>query len=291
MWFIGVDGGGSKCRALISDEKGRTLGVGLGGPANPLHGYEQAVASVMSAIRDALHDAGLERRALTESIACLGLAGVNLPSLRQRMLAWQHPFAGLHLVTDLHIACRAAHDGGDGAVIISGTGSCGVAVVGDTETIFGAHGFPMGDKGSGAWLGLEALRYYLLADDGFVERGALYQAFQQHFQTDDALAIIEVMAGKGSSAYAALAKLVFNSAEQHDAHAIAMLKDGANYLDQLADKLLRCAPPRLTMVGGLTECWQPWLRADIAAKLQPALIVPEAAAAKLAHAQAHKLSA
>ena len=32
--FLGIDGGGTKTRAIILDETGRLLGAGLGGPSN-----------------------------------------------------------------------------------------------------------------------------------------------------------------------------------------------------------------------------------------------------------------
>ena len=33
---VGVDGGGSKTRAVVADGAGEVLGVGLAGPSNPL---------------------------------------------------------------------------------------------------------------------------------------------------------------------------------------------------------------------------------------------------------------
>ena len=61
---------------------------------------------------------------LKQVVAGLGLAGVNLPGLYQKINEWHHPFKEMFLTTDLHTACIGAHKGADGAVIITGTGSC-----------------------------------------------------------------------------------------------------------------------------------------------------------------------
>ena len=57
--FIGIDGGGTKCRATIYSVKQGVLGTGLGGPANPLHGLERTLESIMVSTQLALRDAGL----------------------------------------------------------------------------------------------------------------------------------------------------------------------------------------------------------------------------------------
>src|SRR5690606_13168083 len=163
--LLGIDGGGSKCRARLISATDQLMGAGVGGPANPLHGVQQTIDSITTATELALQVAGLPHSAMNQLIAGIGLAGVNLPSLFQIMSNWQHPFKQMFLTTDLHIACLGAHNSDEGAVIVAGTGSCGYSYVSGVAKIFGAHGFPFGDKGSGAWMGLEAVKAVLLASD------------------------------------------------------------------------------------------------------------------------------
>ena len=54
----------------------------------------------------------------------------------------------------------------DGGIVIVGTGSVGFAVVGGREIRVGGYGFPISDEGSGADLGLHAIRLALRAHDG-----------------------------------------------------------------------------------------------------------------------------
>lgn len=285
MWFVGVDGGGSKCRALIMHESGRIAGEGVGGPANPLHGFERAIESIRTAVDEAAQEAGLTPAELKQSVACLGLAGVNLPSLRRQMLDWAHPFASLRLETDLHVACKAAHGGADGAVIITGTGSCGLALVRGVERQYGGYGFPVGDQASGAWLGLEALRRALLAEDGYRAPTLLQQALAAQSSAGTLHGLLDDLAGQGSAGYAKLARLVFDCANEGDATAQALLRKGAHYLEWLIGRLETHHPARISMLGGLAPLWRPWLSETCGRKLSPPLEAPQLAAAKLARAQ------
>ena len=63
------------------------------------------------------------------------------------------------------IACLGAHGGRDGGIVIAGTGSVGLAMVNGREFRIGGYGFPISDEGSGAEIGLHAIRLALRAHD------------------------------------------------------------------------------------------------------------------------------
>lgn len=275
--FIGVDGGGSKCRATIYCADGTVLGTGVAGRANPLHGLTQTFESVEASTRLALLDAGMNESDSYLLVAGLGLAGVNVPRLYRDVTNWQHPFAAMYVTTDLHTACIGAHGGADGAVIITGTGSCGYAHVGDTSLSIGGYGFALGDKGSGAWLGLKAAEHVLLALDGFAVPTRLTDMLLNEFGVTDALGIVENLAGKSSSCYAALARSVLDCANEGDAVATAIVQEGADYISDMARKLFSLNPVRFSMIGGLAEPLQAWLGADVVAKISETLAPPNSA--------------
>ncbi len=83
---IGVDGGGSRCAAVLARPvPGGTgidvIGRGRGGPANPrVAGHDTARASITAAIAAAFDDAGVAPA--TVDAACFGLAGVGLAADR-----------------------------------------------------------------------------------------------------------------------------------------------------------------------------------------------------------------
>ncbi|WP_440874464.1 N-acetylglucosamine kinase [Thalassotalea sp. PLHSN55] len=283
--FLGIDGGGTKCKAIVVSADDQILGTGISGPGNPLHGFEQATNSIVESAQFALKDAGLANTPLSEVVVGIGLAGVNLPVLFEQMSAWQHPFKEMYLATDLLIACLGAHQGKEGAVMITGTGSCGFSYVDAKSTIVGAHGFPHGDKGSGAWFGLQAAKQVLLALDGLIEETAMSKQLLKLLAVDNDVALVEAIAGKPATYYAKLANLVFDAAENGDVIARDIVNEGSEYINSVARKLSHQKPPRMSMIGGLSPRIQPWLASDVQAMLSPPLSTPEMGAVLFAKQQ------
>ena len=56
--YLGIDGGGSKCRASLYSADSRLMGTGVAGAANPFQKMEQAQESILCSARLALNDAG-----------------------------------------------------------------------------------------------------------------------------------------------------------------------------------------------------------------------------------------
>jgi len=272
--YLGIDGGGSKCRAVITSEDGRVLGEGLSGPANPCFGVERTITSILDATEQALAGAGLTPEDKGRLIAGVGLAGVNLPHLFTAVNEWRHPFLRMYLTTDLHTACLGAHEGKEGAVIIVGTGSCGFSSVNGKTLNLGGHGFLMGDQGSGGWIGLQAIRAVLLAADGLGPQTVLSGLIEELLGCKG-LSMIEKMVDAPSRSYAKIAPLVFAAAEQEDSAAIEILKTAALYISALAQKLLKTKPQRLSMIGGVSMRLLPWLDATVAEQVRDPLEQPE----------------
>jgi len=283
--FIGIDGGGSKCKATIVDADNNILGSGVAGPANPFHGFEQATDSIVASARLALSDAGLSLSEMPRLIAGIGLAGVNLPSLMSKMKQWQHPFKQLFLTTDLNIACLGAHNGEDGAILITGTGSCGYSNIDGDEFFIGGHGFPHGDKGSGAWTGLEAVSYVLRSLDGLEVDSLMNQQMLDKLQCSNFLELIEVVAKKPANFYASLAYIAFDAAKKNDPLALSIVQDGADYMSAVANKLWANNPQRMSLIGGLTPVIMPYLEPTIAARLSQLKSPPEIGAVIFAKQQ------
>lgn len=274
-YFLGIDGGGTKCKAIIVNSDNEILGTGISGPGNPLHGFSQATHSIQMSAELAIKDAKLNDVVISDLIAGVGLAGVNLPVLYKQMNEWQHPFKQMHLATDLLIACLGAHEGKDGAVMIAGTGSCGFSHVDSDVFMIGGHGFPHGDKGSGAWTGFQATKQVLLSLDGLIQPTALSKALLSHWQVNDAVEMVEVVAGKPAAFFGELARAVYQAANNGDDIARAIVLEGAGYISNVARKLLTKKPPRISLIGGLSPVITPWLDADIQGKLSAPLSPPE----------------
>jgi len=273
--FLGIDGGGSKCRVVLLDANEQILGEGLGGPANPLRGMKVATDSILNATQQALAVAGLGINDMARLVAGAGLAGVNMPQYHQLFSEWQHPFAEFHLTSDLHTACIGAHRGEDGAVIIIGTGSCGLADVRGQVLDVGGHGFPYGDSGSGAWFGNQLVHHVLLDKDQIGEKTLMTTLLQQELGLSATLDIVSHFMHASPTVYARYAPLVFAAAEQGDALAQTVVEQGARHIDNIAKRLFSLNPARLSLIGGLAYKVQPYLSAAVQARITAAEASPE----------------
>ncbi|WP_323033866.1 BadF/BadG/BcrA/BcrD ATPase family protein [Paracoccus sp. (in: a-proteobacteria)] len=172
-YFLGIDGGGTGCRAAIADAQGRVIGQGAAGPANISVETEGACANILAAARAALDEAG--RGHLDELTAVLGLAGANVTAAARSLQAML-PFRKAHIVTDAVTAATGALGGEDGIVAAMGTGSVLAVRLGGEMRQYGGRGFVLGDEGSGAVLGRALLAEALRAEDGFTPMSPLLQA-------------------------------------------------------------------------------------------------------------------
>lgn len=260
--FIGVDGGGTGCRARIADARGRVLGAGRSAPAAVRLGLERALAAVLAAARAAATNAGLPADALPRMHAVVGLAGIGRKSILGQLNTRPHPFRSVRYVNDATIACIGAHGGEDGGIVIVGTGSVGLARNDGREIRVGGYGFPVSDQGSGADLGLRAIRCSLRTCDGRIAPTPLTREIMKRFQGDP----FEVVAWADHATatdYAHFAPLVMDHAESGDAAAREIVANAAREVDSLARGLVRRGVERIALVGGVARRMEPWLAEDV----------------------------
>lgn len=266
--FIGVDGGGTGCRARIEDAEGRVLGTGIAGPAAVRLGIDRSLAALESACRAAIAEAGLQPEALAEMDAGVGLAGIGRKGALEVMGARPHPFRSVIYVNDANIACIGAHGGRDGGIVIIGTGSVGFAVVQGREVTVGGYGFPISDEGSGADLGLHAIRLALRASDGRALATRFTREVMARFH-DDPFEAVVWMDRATATDYATLAPLVMRHADAGDSVARRIVRDAAEQIDELVRRLIECDAPRIALLGGLASPMEPWLAPDVQRRLCP----------------------
>jgi glucosamine kinase len=263
--LVGIDGGGTRCRARLCTASGVPLADAVTGPANIRLGFKLAMIAVMSAIEQCLEQAGLSRRDLDRITACLALAGASEPT--QLALARRHkyPFAQTILVTDAQAACIGAHrggdGGGDGGVIIVGTGTIGWGELKGRQIRVGGWGLPVSDEGSGAWIGCEALRRVLWAHDGRIPWTGLLDELFNHFRREPH-AIVRWTTRASTRDYGSFAPLVVSHASKHDPAAVDLMQRAAGHIDALAARLLAADVRPLALVGGLADAMAQWVSPD-----------------------------
>jgi len=266
--FIGVDGGGTGCRARIEDTDGRLLGAGSAGPAAVRLGIDRSLAEVEAASRAAAVDAGLPPSTLAEMDAGVGLAGIGRRGVIDEVYARSHPFRSVVYVNDATIACIGAHGGRDGGIVIIGTGSAGFALVRGREIKVGGYGFPISDEGSGADLGLHAIRQALRAHDGRMEPTRLTADVMERFDGDP-FAVVAWMDRATATDYATLAPLVMRHANAGDKLGRRIVRAAAEQLDRMVRHLVESGATRVALGGGLASSMEPWLAPDVRRRLAP----------------------
>ena len=266
--FVGIDGGGTGCRARIEDADGCLLGAGSAGPAAVRLGIDRSLAEVEAASRAAAVDAGLPPSILTEMDAGVGLAGIGRRGVADEIYARSHPFRSVIYANDATIACIGAHSGRDGGIVIVGTGSAGFAMVRGREVKVGGYGFPISDEGSGADLGLRALRQALRAHDGRIAATRLTAEILERFD-DDPFSVVAWMDRATATDYATLAPMVMRHANSGDKIARRVVSIAAARVDDMVRYLVECGAPRVALAGGLASSMEPWLAADVRRRLSP----------------------
>lgn len=263
--FLGVDGGGTRCRARLETEDGQVLGRGLSGPASMRFGFDVMHDSVMAATRQALAEAGLNDDALKDVYAGIGLAGTGHLGARAALEAWKHPFAGAWFEGDGYLAWLGAFGGEEGGIVVCGTGSIGITYKGHTIRV-GGYGFPVSDEGSGAHIGLNAIRYALRTLDGRSQATEFSKEILAKFSSDPAV-VIRWSETATATDYAAFAALVIKHSAAGEQAATRLLRDAAMHIAGLAEAVLSRGAPRVALVGGLVEFIKPYLPPATAARL------------------------
>ena len=266
--FLGVDGGGTRCRARLCDSAGRSLGDGQAGPANLRYGVEESFAAVADAARQCLDAAGLPMQLFEQTAACVALAGASEPIYLAAARAYPHPFHAIFVTTDAHAACVGAHGERDGGIVIAGTGTIGWAQIGGRHYRVGGWGFPVSDEGSGAWLGCEAARRVLWAHDGRIAWTGLLRAVYADFH-DDPHELVRWMSAARTRDFGRLAKAVTVHALEGDPVASELMRLAAAHIEALAMRLAAFGARRIALVGGLAAAIEPLLSMEVRQLLVP----------------------
>jgi glucosamine kinase len=256
--YLGIDGGGTRTRARLVDSDGTLLGSGEAGPANSRGSVPDAVRAILGAARSALEQAGLGDNDFPRIPAGLGIAGLERPDFLAGLAAYPFPFSATRLAGDAEVALLGAHGGGDGAVVIIGTGSIGLGRHQGQSVTVGGYGFPVSDEGSGAYVGLKALRRTLWASDGRAAHTGMTHAVLERFAGSSAKAV-EWGCGAAPRDYATFAPLVMDFAERHDSVAEGIAREAGRHIGMMVEALVARTGPRCALMGGMSERILPWL--------------------------------
>ncbi len=270
MYYLGIDGGGTKTRGLLSDERGHILSDAQTGPSNPNDLTPEETVSVLNnLIRELIDRAGLTHE-LYEGSASLSLfAGISgalnhkdtLTHLLTSRLADLVGVTRMSVGSDVELILSELPIG-NGACIIIGTGSACFVRCDNTLTRIGGWGYLLDSGGSGYDIGRAGLEAALRAHDSRGNPTSLSNRLAIHLGSPVHQSLSTIYA-QGKPFIAACAPCVFAAAEEdHDPVANEILDRNAGAIAELceaAERLLRAhdsareSVPTVILGGGIAQ--------------------------------------
>jgi glucosamine kinase len=268
-YLIGIDGGGTSCRARLSDTEGNVLGEATAGSANVFQNDALAWQSVLSCITQAISSANLPLSVAKDAYIVAGLAGAEVSSAVDKFLARVENIGHIDVLTDAQTACLGAHTLNDGAIYIVGTGTVGIALKNNEWQKVGGWGFPLNDEGGGAWLGMQAIKIALKQRDGLTKSSMLTDKVWQQFPKGvDELVAWSQHASSGD--YGRFSPLVTQAYLEQDSHAQAIIEQQRTLLTEQISALTDGKTP-LCLMGGLSG----WVEQLLSQSLRQQLKSPD----------------
>ncbi len=251
-YFLGIDGGGTKCDYLLTDAAGRMLRAHTGESCAPSAiGVARACESLRRGISVVCtgYDVG-------EIAVFAGLAGGTTAEYRtpiETLLAGLG-FAMSRVGSDAKNSLIAALGEGDGVIAIMGTGSAVFCTEGGKDTRYGGFGHLMGDPASGYAFGRAVLSSALEQSDGSGVPTLMTELVREQTGKHPMDLIAPIYEG-GKRYIASFAPLFFEACRARDALALEILGE---QLQKLA-RPMRTAlshfdrPVPLVLCGGLSR--------------------------------------
>lgn len=192
-YLIGLDGGGTKTKCVITDMRFQPLYECQGGPSNFLIiGTEKVSETILTLVLDCVSFLNIS----VEEIASIfiGTTGAGRVSdankLKDDFIAYSlskgYSFNTFNVESDARIALEGAFSGKAGSLLIAGTGSVifGKDSKGQIHRV-GGFGRLIGDEGSGNTIGRRGLNQVAKDLDGRGEKTELTKLLNVHFGISD----------------------------------------------------------------------------------------------------------
>ena len=270
-YFLGIDGGGTKTRAMLCDELMNIVCSAEGKGIN----YR---AIGISAARNNLKDliAALMNRTdvqiYSTFVGCAALSCRGTEEETNALCKGVIPSARIVMDSDVYIALQAMEQNGPAALAICGTGSMAAARNDDGVIQYaGGWGYLLGDEGSGYAIALDGIRAALRGYEGSGPATELTCAVKKAFGILKMDGIVDIVYSERFSPeiIARFAPVVFSLAQQNDETARHIITQNARSFGDTVNSLLKHIPSNtpLGLWGGLFQ-HQPYYRRVFSAYIQ-----------------------
>ncbi|MBI5730343.1 MAG: hypothetical protein HY963_04325 [Ignavibacteriales bacterium] len=236
-YLIGLDGGGTKTKCVLTDFNFNPLYECRGGPSNFLLIGTQIVSeTILSLILESIEYLKISPDDIASIL--IGTTGAGRPSDAQKLkddfLQYAESkgffFKSFNVDSDARIALEGAFSGGPGSLLIAGTGSV-IFGKDKNNNVYrvGGYGKFIGDEGSGSTLGRKGLNQIAKELDGRGDKTLLTEILKRDFGiTDSSQLITEVY--RNNFDIASFAPKVIEAAQNGDRIANKILEEESDEL-------------------------------------------------------------
>ena len=254
MYYIGIDGGGTKTAFGLFHEDVLIDKIELPTCHFLQVGYETMAKRLKEGIDTLVDKYHIDKDDLKIGI---GMAGYgNDENIRNTIKEHINMYINYKYVitSDIHIALLGGLDGKEGILAIGGTGSIAMADVNGELVRCGGWGYQLGDEGSAYYIGKEVLKAFTKQADGRLDKDDLYDELMNYYHMNNPYEIISIMNNfKNHRNDVAELSLFCDKLSKHSVVCQDILKDAGYELSLLVKRLISCYDdkPLITYHGGL----------------------------------------
>lgn len=261
-YYLGIDGGGSKSKAVLCDKNLEILSTFQAGPSNFLKvGLKDAAKEIMSLISAATHDLKGSQQNLAVVIGTAGAGrkenvedfteALNKEAMKKRI-----GLKNIFITGDINITLHGAFEENEGLILIVGTGSI---IYGKTkngsEIRKGGFGRLIGDEGSGYSIGKRTINFLSRSFDGRIIPTPFFDFLTERLNISDSPSLINSIY-KNNYEISQAAALTIEAAELGMREAEQILSEESDELIVLIGSSLNefsSKSIKLCLSGGLIE--------------------------------------
>ncbi|MEW6195197.1 MAG: BadF/BadG/BcrA/BcrD ATPase family protein [Bacteroidota bacterium] len=255
-YFIGIDGGGTKTRGILTDQNLKVIKTAETGAANPhIVGFEKSSETLFNLIKN------LSGK-LSEIFIAAGISGAGrvgeAERLKKSIIAQTKKskikISGLEITSDALTALEGAFSGKPGMMLIAGTGSILIYKNNPGKILrVGGYGRLIGDEGSGYSIGRKGLAIVSKSFDKRIKKNILTNKILDKLKIFGRDEFIYKVNSPGFD-IASIAPIVIQAAKQGDILSRKILNEEVNELInhiETAAKNFKSKKIPLCFYGGL----------------------------------------
>lgn len=197
MYFLGIDGGGTKTTFTLVDVDLNIISSITKGTCHYNQiGFENLTKLLISGLEEVCKNAKIKLEDIKHTF--VGLAGYgNIKDIRKSLeIAVKEAYYNIDytLGNDVEIALAGSLNGEEGINVIAGTGSIAQALDKD-ENLHrcGGWGYRLGDEGSAYYIGMMSLKMFTYQSDGRCKKTKLYDLIREYLNIDNDYDLIKYL--------------------------------------------------------------------------------------------------